>query len=119
MLADAQRAASTTGIERWVAFTGSLAAGAGLERNPIDNIDTDETVREYGDILRVPVKLLRDKQQVKGTREARLAAAQKQQAMVDASVAADGAKTLSETEVGGGQNALEMMLRGTPPGVAA
>ena len=45
-LADAQKSTATTGIERLVAFVGNLAAA---KPEALDNVDFDETVREYAD----------------------------------------------------------------------
>lgn len=116
MLAQAQRAVQTTGMERFAAMVGSLAAG-----NPeaIDKLDTDEYLDEYGEALGVSPKFIRNQAQVAQIRQGR---AQQQQAAaaLQASMAAvAGAKTLSETDVGGGQNALSAMTGGQPAAAAA
>jgi hypothetical protein len=113
MLAEAQRASATTGLERVWAFAGNLAAGVGPD--VLDNLDPDETINIYADWLRVPAKVLRNKRAKEAIRQQRTEAAQKQQAMQDAAAGAQGAKVLSETEVGGGQNALSLMLNGGAP----
>lgn len=110
MLADAQRAAGTAALERTWAFAGNIAAGVGPD--VLDNLDSDETIRSYADMLRVSPKMLRDRQEVQARREQRRQAEQAAAAQAQAAAAAEGAKTLSETEVGGGNNALELMLRG-------
>jgi hypothetical protein len=56
MLAQAQRAAMTTGIERFVTFVGRQMA---VDHTAMDNVDFDETAREYGDMLGVPAKVVR------------------------------------------------------------
>ncbi len=108
MLAEAQRIAATSGMERLVATVGNLA---GAKPDVLDNIDFDEFVGEYGSLLRVNPKIVRDKEAVAGMREQRNAQAQAQQGMQMAGGLAEGAKLLSETDVGGGQNALSMMLQ--------
>lgn len=111
MIALAQQATATAGIERLAQFSGSLAA-----TNPevLDLLDDDEIVREYADLILVPHKLLRSKEavtQLRTTRDAAKAqAAQQQNLMSGATTAIDGAKTLSDTDVGGGLNALQLMM---------
>ncbi|MDR3569648.1 MAG: portal protein [Syntrophobacteraceae bacterium] len=106
-LSDAQKSTATTGIERLVGFVGNLAAA---KQDVLDNINFDETVREYADLLGVTQKLIVAQQQRDAVRRARLKQVQQVQAAQMAMAAAQGGKVLSETEVGGGQNALQMML---------
>ena len=108
MLAEAQRIASTSGMERLVATVGNMA---GIQPDVIDNIDLDEFVSEYGSLLRVNPKIVRDREQVASMREQRNAQKQAQEGMQMAGGAVEGAKLLSETDVGGGRNALSMMLQ--------
>jgi hypothetical protein len=110
-LADAQKSTATTGIERLMAFTGNLAAAfAGQPNSPLDNINTDEVIREYADLLGVTQRLIVAQQQRDAVRRGRMQQAQQAQQAQMAMAAAQGAKTLSDAEVGGGQNALQMML---------
>lgn len=109
MLAQAQSAASTAGIERLLAVTGNAA---GVWPDAPDVVDKDEALREYADKLGVSPKIIVPTQKVMAIRQQR---AQQQQATAAAQAglaAADGAKTLSETEVGGGINALQLMAGG-------
>lgn len=108
-LAESQRASATAAIERVFAFAGNLAA---VKPQILDNLDEDQGLVEYAGLLRVDPKIVRDKQAVAAIRAQ---AAQQQQAMEAMQVAAagvEGAKTLSETEVGGGQNALQLIMGG-------
>jgi hypothetical protein len=116
MLAEAQRAASTTAIERLAQFMGNLAA---VNPEVLDNVDFDEMVDEYADALGVSPKVIRATAAVMQLRDARAKqqqAAQTLQASQSAAqtgaTAAQGAQTLSQTDVGGGQNALQLMLSG-------
>jgi hypothetical protein len=112
-LADAQKSTATTGIERLVAFAGNLAAAkAGQPDNPLDNVDLDETVREYADYLGVTQKLIVAKQKRDAERRQRAQQAQAAQQAQMAMAAVQGAKTLSDTDVGGGQNALQKIIGG-------
>lgn len=109
MLAEAQRAARTTGTERVLSLAGNLA---GVDPSIMDPLDTDELLYDYADSLNVTPRGIRSAEAVAELRASR---AQQQQAAQQAEIAeklATGAKTLSETDVGGGQNALAEMLSG-------
>ncbi len=108
-LADAQKSTATTGIERLVAFVGNLAAA---KPDVLDNVDLDEVVREYADLIGVTQKLINAQEKRDKIRSDRMQqAAQAQQAQLSMA-GVQGAKTLSETDVGGGQNALQKMIGG-------
>lgn len=107
MLADAQKAAATTAIERVAAFTGNIGAAV---PDVFDNIDWDEAVEEYADLLNLSGKLIRDPKVVEQLRQNRQQQKQAEAALQTSMAAAQGAKTLSEADVGGGQNALQMMM---------
>lgn len=107
MLAEAQRAASTSIIERMVQFVGSIM---GVKPDVLDNIDTDKMVDIYGDRLGAPPEMMRAVKDILALRQQRAQEQQQQAALATGSVAAQGAQTLSQTDVGGGQNALQMML---------
>ncbi len=107
LLADLQRASATTAIERLWQFAGNLGAA---RPQVLDNLDEDETIRIYAEHLRAPPKLLSSKQRRQSLRAAREKQAQEQQQMGQAQAAVQGAEVLSKTDVGGGQNALSMML---------
>jgi hypothetical protein len=107
MLAEAQRAASTAAIERLVQFVGGLVA---VKPDAIDNLDIDGIIEQYADLLNVPPNVLNATAQVIQIRQARDKAAQAQAALQAGTAAAQGAQTLSQTDVGGGQNALQLML---------
>jgi len=107
MLAEAQRASSVTAIEQLAAFAGNIAA---VEPKVIKRPNWDELIKIYADALRVPSKGINSDDEVTAGLEAE-AQQQQQQAMMEQSMMAiQGAKTLSETQVGGGQNAIERML---------
>jgi hypothetical protein len=109
MLAEAQQAASLAPLERLWAFTGNLAAAL---PEALDNLDPDASVREYADKGRVSPKVVRDPRAVEQIRAKRAQAQQAQDAAAMGGLAAQNAKVLSETQVGGGANALEVMLGG-------
>lgn len=109
MLAEAQRAAATTGIERMLQLAGGLAA---VDPSVLDNIDLDRTVGNYANDLGVDPELIRTDKTVTMIRAARAKAEQKQAALEQTPAAVDAAKTLSETQLGGGQTALSAMMNG-------
>jgi len=107
ILSTAQRAISVAPTERLLGFTGNAA---GLRPEIVDNLDWDTVLRDYGTSLGSPSKYFVPMDKVISDRQAR---AQQQQAMEGAAMAqqgVEGAKLLSETEVGGGRNALQELL---------
>lgn len=107
ILAEAQRAASTAAIERLVQFAGGMVA---VKPDVIDNLDTDAIIDTYADLLNVPPHVLNAIKKVIDIRTARNKMAQQQAALQTGAAAAQGAQTLSQTDVGGGQNALQRVL---------
>jgi len=114
ILAQAQKGVATAGLERLSAFVGNLAA---VNPAVLDKLDFDQAVDEMGDMLGVPAKVVRPDDMVDAIRQERQQqeqAAQMAQMAKPVSDAATAAKTLSETEIGGGANALQVMLGGQP-----
>ena len=109
MLAEAQKAASTASIERLAQFVGNLAAAV---PGALDNVDWDETIDEYADMLGVSPKLIMATAKVAQIRQQRNQQQQQQISLQNSVAAAQGAQTLSQTDVGGGQNALQKMIGG-------
>jgi Bacteriophage head to tail connecting protein len=107
MLAEAQKTAATTAMERFLAFTGNLA---GAKPEALDKLNEDEAIDEYADMMGVSPKIINTDDKVAQIRDARAKAQQAQQQGQATLAAVEGAKTLSETDVGGGQNALQKMI---------
>ena len=112
ILAQAQKMMGLKSVEQLVSFAGSLAA---VSPEIMDVIDMDAAVREYGDMVGSPQKILRgekDVQALRAQREQR--AMQMQQAQQEAaavqtlSQGAQGAKTLSEIDPG--NDALQALM---------
>ena len=132
MLAMAQRAAATAGIERLLALQGRMAA---INPAVLDLIDDDTLLREYGDQLGVTHKIFFSPEQVAKTRamKAKQAQQMQQQAMLNHAATQTGpalaqsANVLASTPLGGGVSALQAMLGtggggtggGAPQGQAA
>lgn len=112
ILAQAQKGVATASLERLSAFVGNLAA---VNLAVLDKFDFDQAVDEMGDMLGVPAKVVRPDDEVDAIRQERQQQEQMAQQAAMAKPMADGAaaaKTLSETEIGGGVNALQAMLGG-------
>jgi hypothetical protein len=109
MLAEAQRAARTAGTERLLALAGNLAA---VDPSVMDSIDTDALIADYADAVNVTPRGIRGPEEIAELRANRAQQEQVAQAAELGSVAAQSAKVLSETTVGAGQNALELMMGG-------
>lgn len=107
MLAEAQKAASTAAVERLAGFVGNIA---GAVPGALDNIDWDELIDEYADMLGVTPKVIQATAKVIQIRNQRNQQQQQQVALQNSVAAAQGAETLSKTQVGGGQNALQKMI---------
>ena len=123
MLALAQRAVATAGIERLLALQGKLAP---VNPAVLDLIDDDEVLIEYGEQLGVSKKIYRAPAQVQQLRQAAAKAKAQQQQQATASHMATevgpaltgAAQNLSNTDVGGGMNALQAMLGAGGSGLA-
>lgn len=107
MLAVAQKAASTAALERFAATMGNMQAA---DPTVSDLWSRDEWVEEYADGLMLSKRILNSPEKVASLRDARAKAAQQQQQAGAAQAAIQGAQTLSQTDVGGGANALSLML---------
>ncbi len=109
LLAEAQRAASTASIESVVAFAGNLVA---VKPDALDNINVDEAIDTYADLKAVPPNVMNSEEVKAVIRQQRGAQQQAQAALQVGAAAAQGAKTLSEADMGNGQNALQAVTGG-------
>jgi hypothetical protein len=106
MLATAQNATQASSIERVLQITGSLA---GIDPAVTDNIDFDMALDIYSNLLNNNPRMIRSPEALAQIRQKRAEDQAKQQQVEMAEKLAAGAKTLSETQVGAGQNALQQM----------
>ncbi len=107
MMALAQRAAATAGMERYAQVTGNLSAiypEARFKLDPFGFLD------EYADIMGVSKRIMNSNDKASKMQAAEQQRLQQQQMTQEALVAADAAKTLGDTSVGGGMSALSLML---------
>ena len=109
MMALAQKAAATAGMERYAQVAGNLSAvypEAKFKLNPFGFLN------EYAETLGVSERIINSDDKA-GKMMADLMKQQQQMQMAQEAMAAvEGAKTLSETSLGGGQSALSAMLGG-------
>lgn len=114
MLALAQKASATGGMERIAALIGNMVA---VFPEAKDSLNVDEYIAEMNSLLDNPQKILYGPEQIAERRQAQQQQQQAQQqqqemagAAQTASVGADAAKVLSDTQVGDGASALSMLM---------
>lgn len=103
VLAQAQRAVATQGMDRLLGAVGQLAA---LKPDILDKIDFDQVVDNYGDAYGVDPKTIVPDDQVAAVRAQRAQAMQAQQAAMAAPQMVDSAKTASEIDMGNLQDVM-------------
>jgi hypothetical protein len=106
MLAQAQRAIATNGIDR---FVGNLGAVAGFKPDVLDKFNSDEWADAYSDMLGVDPKLIipNDKVAVIRQERAKAQAAAAQAATMQQ--AAETTKTLSQADTSGNNGLTDVM----------
>src|SRR5262249_60459574 len=110
MLATAQAAAATGGIERLLGIAGNLV---GVDPAVMDNIDVDYALDKYSSLMNNDPKIIRSPSQLQAIRQQRAQQQQQlqQQAMADqVEKYAKSAKVLSDTDTGAGKSALQGMM---------
>ena len=110
MLAQAQSAARVQSIERSVGFVGSLV---GAFPQAGDKLDVYDAIDKHADAIGTPAGIIRSTVEAQQFAEARAKQAAMAQALQAGSALAQGAKTLSEAQVGD-RNGLEA-ITGVPP----
>lgn len=106
LLAQAQKMAGTTAIEQVCGFIidlGKITPDSALK------LDWEEAIESYADMVGIPVKLIRSKEAVAAIKEAIAEAEARAQQAQSGMIAAEGAKTLSEAELGKG-SALDAVI---------
>lgn len=116
MLVLAQRGAATGGLERLASFVGNLVPVYPEAR---DTINVDNLVAKMSELLDNPQNVLNSPDQIAQIRQAQAQAIQQDKANQEmagavqtAAVGADAAKVLSDTNITGGQTALQALLSG-------
>jgi hypothetical protein len=109
LLAQAQQAVAASALERTMGFVGNMVA---VFPEAADNINADEAVRQYAEVLGNSPDLMNDSKEVDSKRKAKAEAAQAAQAMETAQVGAQGAKVLSETDTQNPNALTDLLGRG-------
>lgn len=107
ILSTAQSAVAAAPVERWVSFIGSLVATV-PEVGQVP--DWGELTRNYGTAIGVHARDMRTREDVAEANEAEQQKLAAQEAGVAGQELVNAGKTLSETDVGGGANALQQLL---------
>ncbi len=109
MLAQAQSAAQSASIERILSLAGNIV---GVVPDILDNVDTDFALEKMSYLLNNDPKMIRSPEALAQIRQQRAQQQQQAQQAQMAQQLAMSAKNLSQTDIGGGQNALQQMLGG-------
>ncbi len=109
ILAAAQRAVGTVATERWLALIGETAA---MHPKAVNVPQWDQLIRDYGKDVGVAARHIKPQEQLDADNAAMDQQAAVQQAAEIGPALVEGARTLSETDVGGGQNALQQVIGG-------
>jgi len=107
VLSDAQRAVGTVSIERYLQLIGNMAS---IFPEALEIPNPEEIIREYAEAIGVSPKLNRSREEAQDIRDAREQEQQISQAAEQGQALIGGAEQLSNTQVGGGQNALQALL---------
>lgn len=112
VLAQAQRAVSTNGVDR---FVGNLGVIAQMKPDVLDNFNSDEWAKIYSDALGVAPSLITPGDQVALIRQQRAQMQQQAMAQEQANMASQTAKNLGQTPTDGGNaasNVLNLFAQG-------
>jgi len=109
ILASAQTAVGVASTERFLQLVGNMSA-VWKDATLIPNVE--ELLRDYARDIGVKAKGLKSREEVDQERQASQQQEQAQAAAEAAPPAAQAAKLLSETDVGGGANALQSIMGG-------
>jgi hypothetical protein len=111
MLEIAQAAANAGGIERIFALVGNAAA---VDPAIVDSVDFDYGIGKMSYLLNQDPQLIRSPAELQNIRQRREQQQAQAQRAEQAEKLAKGAQVLSQTDIGGGQQALAQMLGRQP-----
>ena len=109
MLKLAQDATDAVAIQEVLSLVGNLA---GVDPTAMDNIDVDFAVERFSELKGNDPRMIRSPEQLAALRQKRAQQQQAEQQAQQAQQLSAGAKTLSQADIGGGQNALQAMVGG-------
>jgi hypothetical protein len=106
VLAQAQRAVASQGIDRLMGTVGQLAA---LNPGVLDKVDFDQVIDDYSDMFGVNPKIIIPDDVVAQTRAERAKAMQAEKTAAAMPATVDAMKTIGDTNIGGVQEAQDIM----------
>ena len=115
VLAQAQRAVATQGMDR---LLGTVSQMAAAKPDVLDKIDFDQVVDNYGEAYGVDPKIIVPDDQVAALRQQRAAAMQAQQAAATAPQVVESARTASEIDTGNLQDVMNGLMGYNTPSPA-
>ncbi len=115
VLAQAQRAVATQGMDR---LLGTVSQMAAVKPDVLDKLDFDQIVDNYGDAYGVDPKIIVTDDAVAALRQQRAAAMQAQQAAATAPQVVESAKTASEIDTGNLQDVMNGLMGYNTPSPA-
>ena len=107
ILSTAQRALAVAPMERWMQIIAQVSS---LNQDALLIPKWDEMLRDYGQAVGVDAKNINTLEEIDAQKQQKAQAEQAAQMAQAAPGLAQGAKNLSETDVGGGANALQQLL---------
>lgn len=115
VLAQAQRAVATQGMDR---LLGTVSQMAAVKPEVLDKLDFDQIVDDYGDAYGVNPKIIVPDNQVNALRQQRAAAIQAQQAAATAPQVVESARTASEINTDNLQDVMNGLMGYNTPSPA-
>lgn len=111
MLSLAQKASATAGMERYAQMTAMVSQTYPEAKAMLKPV---EYLQEYSEQLGVSRRIVGSEEDVEALKQQIMQQQQAEQGMATAQTAIAGARDLSQTDVGGGNSALAMMLGNAP-----
>lgn len=109
LLSDAQRSVGTIPIERYLQLIGNMSS---IFPSILELPNEEEIAREYAESIGLKERLQRSREEVAARRQQKEQQGAALEAAQQGALITEGAKTLSETDVGGGRNALNALMGG-------
>ncbi len=109
ILSTAQRAVGVAPLERAFATSGNMAA---VYPSVLNILDIEEAFRLYCEDIGVPARAMKSREATAQATQQQDELVQQREAAAQGEALAKSGALLSKTEVGGGQNAVEMLLGG-------
>lgn len=109
ILSTAQRAVGVAPLERAFATSGSMSA---VYPSVVNVLDPEEAFRLYCEDIGVPARAMKSREASAEDKRRQDELVQQREAAAQGEALAKSGRLLSQTEVGGGQNAVELLLGG-------